>query len=124
MVLIFHRRRLSHIPPAGLYTPEHIQLISEHYSTPVRCSNINIPQISSTAFSQVLILQTILQGTVEGKRRRGRQKKAWCDNIKEWTGMAMYELVRSASDRDAWRQKTDSSAQSDPPDDPTGRGTE
>ncbi|GFS18977.1 endonuclease-reverse transcriptase [Elysia marginata] len=54
--------------------------------------------------------KTILQGTVEGKRRRGRQKKAWCDNIKEWTGMAMYELVRSASDRDAWRQKTDSSA--------------
>ncbi|GFS04037.1 endonuclease-reverse transcriptase [Elysia marginata] len=54
--------------------------------------------------------KTILQGTVKGKRRRGRQKKAWCDNIKEWTGMAMYELVRSASDRDAWRQKTDSSA--------------
>ncbi|GFS07296.1 endonuclease-reverse transcriptase [Elysia marginata] len=54
--------------------------------------------------------KTVLQGTVEGKRRRGRQKKAWCDNIKEWTGMAMYELVRSASDRNAWRQKTDSSA--------------
>ncbi|GFR77564.1 endonuclease-reverse transcriptase [Elysia marginata] len=53
--------------------------------------------------------KTILQGTVEGKRRRGRQKKAWCDSIKEWTGMAMYELVRSASDRDAWRQKTYSS---------------
>ncbi|GFR76872.1 UDP-glucuronosyltransferase 2A1-like [Elysia marginata] len=54
--------------------------------------------------------KTILQATVEGKRRRGRQRKAWCDNIKEWTEMAMYELVRSASDRDAWRQKTDSSA--------------
>ncbi|GFR93520.1 retrovirus-related Pol polyprotein LINE-1 [Elysia marginata] len=54
--------------------------------------------------------KTILQGIVEGKRRRGRQKKAWCDNIKEWIGMAMYELVRSASDRDAWRQKTASSA--------------
>ncbi|GFS22369.1 hypothetical protein ElyMa_003361900 [Elysia marginata] len=39
-----------------------------------------------------------------------RQRKAWCDNIKEWTGMAIYELVRSASDRDAWRQKSDSSA--------------
>ncbi|GFR72522.1 tenascin [Elysia marginata] len=38
--------------------------------------------------------KTIFQGTVEGKRRRGRQRKAWCDNIKEWTGMAMYELVR------------------------------
>ncbi|GFS01436.1 endonuclease-reverse transcriptase [Elysia marginata] len=54
--------------------------------------------------------KTILQGTVEGKHTRGRQKKAWCDNIKGWTGMAMYELVRSASDRDAWQQKTDSSA--------------
>ncbi|GFS15300.1 hypothetical protein ElyMa_004929100 [Elysia marginata] len=49
--------------------------------------------------------KTILQGTVEGKRRRGRQKKAWCDNLKEWTGMAMYELVRSASDRYAWRHR-------------------
>ncbi|GFS07815.1 endonuclease-reverse transcriptase, partial [Elysia marginata] len=54
--------------------------------------------------------KTILQGRVEGKRRRGRQRKAWCDNIKEWTGMAMDKLVRSATDRDAWRQKTDSSA--------------
>ncbi|GFR94069.1 endonuclease-reverse transcriptase [Elysia marginata] len=55
--------------------------------------------------------KTILQGTVEGKRRRGRQKKTWCDNIKEWTGMqTMYELVGSASDRDAGRQKTASSA--------------
>ncbi|GFS17316.1 UDP-glucuronosyltransferase 2A1-like [Elysia marginata] len=67
--------------------------------------------------------KTILQGTVKGKRRRGRQKKAWCDNIKEWPGMVMCELVRSASDRDAWRQKL-ILLPSDPPDDPTGRGTE
>ena len=28
---------------------------------------------------------TILHGTVEGARRRGRQKKSWLDN-KQWTG--------------------------------------
>ena len=28
--------------------------------------------------------ETILQGTVKGARRRGRQKKRWEDNIKEW----------------------------------------
>ena len=28
--------------------------------------------------------KTILQGTVKGARRRGRQKKRWEDNIKEW----------------------------------------
>ena len=31
------------------------------------------------------LAKTILQGTVKGKRKRGRQKKRWEDNIKEWT---------------------------------------
>ena len=31
--------------------------------------------------------KTILQGTVNGARRRGRQKNRWKANIKEWTGM-------------------------------------
>ena len=29
--------------------------------------------------------KTILQGTVKGARRRGRQKNRWEDNIKEWS---------------------------------------
>ena len=33
------------------------------------------------------LAKTILQGTMKGKRKRGRQKKRWEDNIKEWTGM-------------------------------------
>ena len=33
------------------------------------------------------LAKTILQGTVKGNRKRGRQKKRWEDNIKEWTGM-------------------------------------
>ena len=33
------------------------------------------------------LAKTILQGIVKGKRKRGRQKKRWEDNIKEWTGM-------------------------------------
>ena len=33
--------------------------------------------------------KTILQGTVKETRRRGRQKKRWEDNIKEWTGMGL-----------------------------------
>ena len=33
------------------------------------------------------LAKTILQGTVKGQRKRGRQKKRWEDNIKEWTGM-------------------------------------
>ena len=33
------------------------------------------------------LAKTILQGTVQGGRRRGRQRKRWEDNIKEWTGI-------------------------------------
>ena len=32
------------------------------------------------------VTKTILQGTVKGRRRQGRQKKRWEDNIREWTG--------------------------------------
>ena len=33
------------------------------------------------------LVKTILQGTVKGGRRQGRQRKRWEDNIGEWTGL-------------------------------------
>ena len=48
--------------------------------------------------------KTILQGTVRGARRRGRQRKRWEDNIKEWTGRDFSETQRAADDRQRWRQ--------------------
>ena len=44
--------------------------------------------------------KTFLQGTVKGARRRGRQKKRWEDNIKEWTGMGFGDSLRAAEDRE------------------------
>ena len=48
--------------------------------------------------------KTILQGTVRGKRRRGRQRKRWEDNITEWTGKALSVNLRTADDRKKWRE--------------------
>ena len=45
----------------------------------------------------------ILQGTVKGARRRGRQKKGWENNIKEWTGMGFGDSLRAAEDREGWK---------------------
>ena len=45
----------------------------------------------------------VLQGTVKGARRRGRQKKRWEDNIKEWTGMGFGDSLRAAEDREGWK---------------------
>ena len=49
------------------------------------------------------LTKTILQGTIEGGRRRGRQRKCWLDNIKEWTGMKLHELLAAAQNRQIWR---------------------
>ena len=47
--------------------------------------------------------KTILQGTMKGARRRGRQKKIWEDNIKEWTGMGFGDCLRATEDREEWK---------------------
>ena len=46
----------------------------------------------------------ILQGTVPGRRKRGRQKKKWMDNITDWTGLTMAEATRAAEKREVWRK--------------------
>ena len=50
------------------------------------------------------LAKTILQGTVQGGRRRGRQRKRWEDNIKEWTGLEWNSILRKAENREEWRK--------------------
>ena len=42
----------------------------------------------------------ILEGTMPGTRRRGRPRISWRDNIADWTGMLMKEVLLSVQDRD------------------------
>ena len=50
------------------------------------------------------LAMTLLQSTVKGKRKRGRQKKRWEDNIKEWTGMDFANSTRAAVKRTRWKR--------------------
>ena len=50
------------------------------------------------------LAKTILQGTLEGGRKQGRQRKSWTDNIKEWTSLTTPKLLRMATDREEWRR--------------------
>ena len=49
------------------------------------------------------LAKTILQGTVKGKRKRGRQKQRWADNIKELTGPDFANSTRIAENRTRWK---------------------
>ncbi|GFO24297.1 UDP-glucuronosyltransferase 2a1-like [Plakobranchus ocellatus] len=44
-----------------------------------------------------------MHGTVNGGRRRGRQKKRWDDNVREWTGLELRNNLRKAEDREEWK---------------------
>ena len=48
--------------------------------------------------------KTILQGTLEGGRRCGQQRKCWMANIKEWTSLPMPDLLTTASCRKDWNR--------------------
>ena len=37
------------------------------------------------------------------KKKRGRQKKRWEDNIKEWTGMDFSSSTRAVENRTRWK---------------------
>ena len=50
------------------------------------------------------LAKTILQGTVKGGRRQGRQRKRWEDNIREWTGLEFTKSQRAVENREKWRK--------------------
>ena len=50
------------------------------------------------------LAKTILQGTVKGGRRQGRQRMRWEDNIREWTGLEFAKSQRAVENREKWRK--------------------
>ncbi len=42
--------------------------------------------------------KNIVEGMVDGKRRRGRPAAGWLDDIKEWTGLTVTNAIRLAND--------------------------
>ena len=52
------------------------------------------------------LAETILQGTVNGGRRQGRQRKRWEDNIREWTGLEFGKSQRAVKNRKKWVAKS------------------
>ena len=50
------------------------------------------------------LARTILQGTVKGGRKQGRQRKRWEDSMREWTGLEFGRSQRAVENREKWRK--------------------
>ena len=48
------------------------------------------------------LAKTILQGTVKGGRRQGRQRKKW-EDIREWTDLEFDRSQKAVENRETWR---------------------
>ena len=49
------------------------------------------------------LAKTILQGTVKGGRKQGRQRKRW-EDIRKCTGLDFAKSHRAAENREKWRK--------------------
>ena len=51
------------------------------------------------------ITKDIIQGKTDCKRKKGRPRLSYMDNIKSWTGLAPHAAFHATHDREAWRKE-------------------
>ncbi|KAI8517772.1 NACHT domain- and WD repeat-containing protein 1 [Branchiostoma belcheri] len=57
---------------------------------------------SLTGSTSTQLIHEQVHPTVKPTYRRGRQKKVWLDNIKDWTSLTVPQLLTAAQDRRTW----------------------
>ena len=65
------------------------------------------PNSACRIFVRSGLAKTILQGTVKGGGRQGRQRMMWEDNVGEWTGLEFAKSQRALENREKMEETGD-----------------
>ena len=95
-----HQGGSPHLDPAGNRTTQS----PAHHRKETTCSGMEMSPVYQVWPKQSGLAKTILQGTVKGGRRRGRQRNRWEDNIREWTGLEFAKSRRALENREKWKK--------------------
>ena len=98
----------SHIPHKDHVTNEEVrakiqQAIGPHEDDLAIVKRLKLQWYGHVSCSSGLA-KTILQGTVKGGRRQGRQRKRWEDSITEWTDLEFGKYQRAVENRGKWKK--------------------
>ena len=97
------KRKLSHFVMVMWVRSKINFLVSPHEPSPASVKRRKLAWFGHVTLHDSLS-ETVLQGTLEGGQHRGRQRKCWMDNIKEWTSLPMSELIIRAFCRKDWKR--------------------
>lgn len=59
--------------------------------------------------------RAVMEGSMQGRRGKGRPQGNWMGNLREWSGKGCFNLTRMAEDRERWRQAVHSWVHPRPP---------
>ena len=107
-------RRMLGISYRERKTNEYVNMQVRSLAAPVKPLLTTVKRRKFQWFGHVIrstnrnsLSKTILQGSTNGSRARGRQRRLWTDNLKVWSGKTLDQLIRLSENRNVWRSTVD-----------------